>query len=683
MKFLSLCIAALAAVATSKSCSKKCTSIVDLAQKDYSTFYAAFLQSNLEVANLEGATLFVPTNEAFNKIDPKVLEELLNDKEKLTNVLLNHVVIEEVIVKDGASFLSAIKQQLNIKDKHHNHQLFVNDAKIKSKNIKTCEGRANVIDSVLVPNPNPVPACTPILELAAGNADFSIFVAAFQASSLTADDLQNITAFVPNNAAFEALGQDTLNTLLQPKNKAQLTNVLLNHVVSGQFKVPESVGDLVLSSALDQSLNVVGDTFTVNNQTIIVPNIAVCEGLVNVIQGVLVPEACTDVLAAAKANEDLSTFVAAFSASTLTANDLKDAVVFAPSNSAFAALPNGTVETLLKPENVDQLNFVLLNHIVKGKFKLENKVYQTLAANSLNLTNVESCTTCNIRTCTGFVNLIETVLVPTPEGDCVNILDAARQNPDLSTFVAAFEASTIDPAALNQITAYVPTNDAFAKLPAGTVDTLLLPENVEILNNVLLNHVVRGQFINEIPANTTRFFISFAGNTLRATNDTIENVVFDARRNIKVCGGVVNVIENVLVPPPACTPVFDLADENSNLTTFKAAFIASGLDAAGLQNRTIFAPTDAAFAALPEGTVESLLLPENIGLLQKILLNHVATIPAELATVFPLTSLAEFNLTSVANNGTISINSIPVAAANVAVCEGFVNVIDGVLLPPQ
>jgi uncharacterized surface protein with fasciclin (FAS1) repeats len=72
----------------------------------------------------------------------------------------------------------------------------------------------------------------------------------------------------------------------------------------------------------------------------------------------------------ASSNSDFSTLVAAASAAGLvdTLNSDGPLTVFAPTNEAFAALPDGTVETLLKPENKDKLAGILAYHVVPGNF---------------------------------------------------------------------------------------------------------------------------------------------------------------------------------------------------------------------------------------------------------------------------------------------------------------------------
>ena len=100
---------------------------------------------------------------------------------------------------------------------------------------------------------------------------------------------------------------------------------------------------------------------------------------------------------------------------------------------------------------------------------------------------------------------------------------------------------------------------------------------------------------------------------------------------------------------------------------------------------TVFAPTDEAFAALPAGTVESLLLPENKELLTSILLYHVVSGSVLAADVVGLDSATTLNGAaidiSVSDSG-VMINNANVIQADVAASNGVIHIVDAVLLPP-
>jgi uncharacterized surface protein with fasciclin (FAS1) repeats len=133
--------------------------------------------------------------------------------------------------------------------------------------------------------------------------------------------------------------------------------------------------------------------------------------------------------------------------------------------------------------------------------------------------------------------------------------------------------------------------------------------------------------------------------------------------------------------------IVEVAQENGNFGTLiaaaKAAGIVGALTAPG--GKTVFAPTDAAFAKLPKGTVESLLKPENKKKLTAILTYHVVgkqilakDIPAGSTHVKTLNGAS---LTVTKKGGKVTVNSSNVTTADVKASNGVIHVIDTVLLP--
>ena len=141
-------------------------------------------------------------------------------------------------------------------------------------------------------------------------------------------------------------------------------------------------------------------------------------------------------------------------------------ITIAPTNDAFAALPEGTVETLLLPENIDALTGILTYHVVAAEVlstDLVNGDVETLngASVTVNLDdgvkiNDSNVITADIQACNGIIHVIDAVLLPPadeepetlPEEDmsmsmpeCQGIVDIAVGNPDFSTLVAAVQAA--------------------------------------------------------------------------------------------------------------------------------------------------------------------------------------------------------------------------------------------------
>ncbi len=132
--------------------------------------------------------------------------------------------------------------------------------------------------------------------------------------------------------------------------------------------------------------------------------------------------------------------------------------------------------------------------------------------------------------------------------------------------------------------------------------------------------------------------------------------------------------------------IVDVAVANGSFTTLVAAVEAAGLveTLKGPGPFTVFAPTDAAFAALPEGTVESLLLPENRDQLVSILTYHVVPQNYPASTLVGMRgSLPTVNGEPLDIDGRdgVTVEGVPVVTADVFASNGTIHVIDSVLMP--
>lgn len=141
-------------------------------------------------------------------------------------------------------------------------------------------------------------------------------------------------------------------------------------------------------------------------------------------------------------------------------------------------------------------------------------------------------------------------------------------------------------------------------------------------------------------------------------------------------------------PAEAPKDIVDTAVAAGQFNTLAAALKAGGLveTLKGAGPFTVFAPTDAAFAKLPKGTVEELLKPENKEKLVAILTYHVVAGKATSADVVKIDSAKTVNGKSVAIkvvDGKVKVNDATVTAADVAASNGVIHIIDTVLLPPQ
>jgi uncharacterized surface protein with fasciclin (FAS1) repeats len=138
-----------------------------------------------------------------------------------------------------------------------------------------------------------------IVELASGNEDLSTLVTAVKAAGLV-ETLQGdgpFTVFAPTNAAFAALPAGTLDTLLQPANKDQLTGILTYHVVAGDITSDQLKDGQVVETVNGQKLtvNVRDGKVTITDAkggtaTVVTADVDASNGVVHVIDAVLLPQ---------------------------------------------------------------------------------------------------------------------------------------------------------------------------------------------------------------------------------------------------------------------------------------------------------------------------------------------------------------------------------------------------------
>lgn len=144
---------------------------------------------------------------------------------------------------------------------------------------------------------------------------------------------------------------------------------------------------------------------------------------------------------------------------------------------------------------------------------------------------------------------------------------------------------------------------------------------------------------------------------------------------------------NAADKPAATKDIVETAVAAGSFKTLAAALTAAGLvdTLKGAGPFTVFAPTDEAFAKLPKGTVESLLLPENKTKLVDILTYHVVAGDVRSEAAVKLTSATALNKKAIkleVKDGALHLNKSKVTSADIACSNGVIHVIDTVLMPP-
>lgn len=235
-------------------------------------------------------TVFAPTDEAFGKLDPEHVADLLKpqNKEQLAAILKFHVVpgivsAREAYPLDSATTLNGQRLPLSLRSDKPS----VGNANLVKADIRCSNGVIHVIDSVLLPATKTIP------EVADSAGTFKTLLAAATAAGLaeTLGTAGPFTVFAPTDEAFGKLPASTVETLLKPENKQKLADILKYHVVSGRAYDVDAAKAGQVATLLGRSLSfdVTENGLTVNNVNVVAKNIETANGVVHVIDAVLLP----------------------------------------------------------------------------------------------------------------------------------------------------------------------------------------------------------------------------------------------------------------------------------------------------------------------------------------------------------------------------------------------------------
>ncbi len=684
----------------------------------FDTLLAAATAAGLAdtLANDGPFTVFAPTDAAFQALPEGALDALLAEPTALADVLLYHVVAGDLKAEQvvAATSLPTL-QGADIEIVANESGVFINDAQVMITDIACTNGTIHVIDAVLsVPEPTvpgPQPAQS-IIDVAQNAGGFDTLLSAVDIAGLT-DTLKGdgpFTVFAPTDAAFNALPSAVLGALLN--DPAALADVLLYHVVGSQLSSDVILATNSLNTLQGTSISITtgGGKLAVNGATVIITDIVADNGVIHVIDAVLVPEADKEIepvdpptqppagvgtiVEEAQGNDHLGTLLTAVSAAGLTETLQGEGpfTLFAPTDSAFNALPQGALAGLL--ENPEALTDVLLYHVAEGALTSDTlsdlEAVDTIQGEAAPIGAVGSVltidgapvTVADIECSNGVIHVINAVLLPPPPG---TIAEEAAEAGNFTTLLAAATAAGLagtlhDPNA--DLTVFAPTDDAFAALPEGVLESLLA--NPDALADILLYHVLDGtKKSDEVLA--ASLLGTLQGSDVKITVENGAAYVNDAQiivTDIKANNGVIHVIDAVLTPPGTIGQTLLAHPQlfSTLVTATQVAGLYAALDAPG--QLTVFAPTNDAFAALPEGVLKDLFAdPVALG---NILGYHAVVgkfAAADVLEAGALTTLTEQDIEFSVVGGDVFVNGAQIVTTDIPTSNGVIHVIDAVLIP--
>ena len=559
-----------------------------------------------------------------------------------------------------------------------------------------------------------------VYDIVSGSSDHTTLKVAIDACSLDGvlSAAGPFTLFAPTDAAFNALPTGTVTALLN--DLPLLTQILQHHVVGDSVMSGMLSNNQVVTTLLGTDVIVTIDTTGVyiDGVMVTVADIIADNGVVHVLGGVLVPTfGCTDPIAtnydATAQVDDGSCIYPSNSIYDIVSNSSDHAILklaidtclldgvlsgvgpftlFAPTDAAFLALPSGTIPALLNDLNL--LTQILEHHVVGDSVMSgmlsNNQIVTTLLGTDVTVTinsmgvfiDNAMVTVADVIADNGVVHVIDAVLIPTG----FTVYDVVANSVDHAILKVAIDTCGLDGylSGAGPFTLFAPTDAAFLALPSGTITALL--NDLPLLTDILKHHVLGDSVMSGMLSNN-QIVTTLLGTDVTVTINSMGVFIDNAMvtvADIIADNGVVHVIDAVLIPASPLTTVYDVVANSTNHTTLKAAIDACGLDGylSGAGPFTLFAPTDAAFNALPAGTVTALLndLPQ----LTDILKHHVVgatVLSGSLTNNQIVTTLLGTDVTVTINSMGVFIDNAMVTVADIVADNGVVHVIDAVLIP--
>jgi transforming growth factor-beta-induced protein len=373
-------------------------------------------------------TVFVPIDSAFDRIPNTNLQTLLKpeNQKQLAEILKYHVVkgripASQITGKPRLKTLEGGSLTIAANAKG----VAINDATVIQTDIIGRNGIVHLIDRVLIPAPDD------ILETAGKAGRFRVLLKALEVTgldeALTSDG--PFTVFAPTDDAFTKLGKGTLEELL--KDRGKLADILKFHVIPGSYTKDELLNEKIPDNLNGKQLRfsaAAGHGFSVNGTKVAKADIKVANGVIQVIESVLLPAEAANIVSTAEKAGQFGTLIKALEAAGLTAALEGDGpfTVLAPTDDAFAKLGDRTIAALLSDK--EKLADVLKLHVIPGKIMAQDlaagKGLKTLQGQTLRSSIVKGglvidesrLVDSDIDGGNGIIHVIDRVLIPSKSG---------------------------------------------------------------------------------------------------------------------------------------------------------------------------------------------------------------------------------------------------------------------------
>ena len=419
---------------------------------------------------------------------------------------------------------------------------------------------------------NPAPMTTTVVDVIAGSPDHTLLATAVGAAGLV-DALSAdgpFTVFAPTDAAITAVVEALEITPEELLASEDLGAILQYHVAAGQAMSGDLSDGQMIETLLgpDVTVSITMDGVFINDAQVTVADLAADNGVVHVIDAVLLPPAppTTTVVDVIVNSPDHELLEAAVGAAGLVDALSADGpfTVFAPTDAAVTALVEAleiTAEELLALEN---LGDILKYHVVAGEAMStdlsDGQMIATLLGPDVTVTineegvfiNDAQVTVADIVADNGVVHVIDAVLLPSAP-PTNTILDVIQNSPEHMLLAAAVDAAGLAGAlsGTDTLTVFAPTDAAITALVEALEITPADLLALETLGDILKYHVVAGLAMSS-DLSDGQMIATLLGPDVTVTINEEGVFINDAQvtvADIMADNGVVHVIDAVLLPP--------------------------------------------------------------------------------------------------------------------------------------
>jgi len=577
-----------------------------------------------------------------------------------------------------------------------------------------------------------------IADFVAGNPDYSSLGAALEVTGLdaTLDGTANFTVFAPNNAAFNSfLSNNGFNSLDEVPEDV-LTEILLNHVQEGEIMssalTTGYIESMATGMASDQPLSLyinTEDGVTINGvSSVTTPDVEVDNGIIHAVDAVIgLPDVTTfatadpnfDILVQALTADESFTFVETL----MMSEDPAPFTVFAPTNTAFTNVLDELELAGLDDIPADLLSSILSYHVVAGsnvraEDLTDQMVVETLETGTFTITLGDNVTitdengrtativATNVQANNGVIHALDTVILPENEAieiETNTIADFVAGNEDYSSLLAALEATGLTSTftGTDDYTVFAPNDAAFAAFLSDNNFASLDEVPVDLLTQVLLNHVQMGEIMSADL--TTGYIPSMAvwgasEEPLSMYINTDDGVMINGVASVtsadnEVDNGIIHAVDAVIGLPNITT--FATADPNFDILVQALTredsftFVETLMMSENPAPFTVFAPINDAFVDLLDELELGALEDIPTETLEATLAYHVVTganvRSGDLTDEMAVTTLEGGDFTvNLGDNVTITDENertATVIATDVQATNGVIHALDTVLLP--